>query len=309
MVMNKAKAVSATEALSPQIPLQPVFLPVKNRIQESADVVTLEFSLQNLVSRSNDQPVKEGLHSLFEPLTRSISPGQFNMLYAFGVGEVPISVSGYNVETGQLLHTVRGVGAVSNALLNVQAGQQLGLRGPYGRGWPMNSAYGKDVLLIAGGIGMAPLRPVMRDLIRHRSHYGNIVLLYGARHPLDLLFMDELQQWQQQSDLQVHISVDSASAEWRGNVGVVTQLLNNVRFDAPESIAMICGPDMMIKFTSLALEDRGISAQRIHVSMERSMKCAVGSCGHCQFGPYFVCSDGPVFPLADIHQLSVVKEI
>jgi NAD(P)H-flavin reductase len=230
----------------------------------------------------------------------SFSAGQFNMLYLFGIGEVPISISGSPHEPDPLVHTIRSVGAVTKAICGLKRGQTLGVRGPFGKGWPLEAAIGQDLVLIAGGIGLAPLRPAVRQVIAQRDRYGKVSLLVGARTPKDLLYLAELKEWRSRFDLQVLITVDSAGADWRSHVGVVTMLISKAEFEAGETVAMICGPEVMMRFCVAELRKRGVVAENTYLSMERNMKCAVGYCGHCQFGPTFVCKDGPVFPLARI---------
>jgi NAD(P)H-flavin reductase len=225
----------------------------------------------------------------------SFAPGQFNMLYVFGVGEVPISISGNPTKPETLVHTTRSVGTVTKAMRKLNPGSELGVRGPFGTSWPVEEARGSDVVIVAGGIGMAPLRPAFYQLISQRQEYGKLVLLYGARTPADLLYQGEMQQWQTRPDLQVDITVDRALRWWRGNVGVVTTLIPRASFDPTSTIAMVCGPEIMMRFTVAELQKRGVSDENIYLSMERNMKCGFGSCGHCQFGPFFVCKDGPVF--------------
>ncbi len=238
------------------------------------------------------------------------APGQFNMLYLFGAGDVPISVSGDPAESGVLRHTVRAVGAVTNGLCRLRRGQVLGVRGPFGRGWPLAEAAGGDVVIVAGGIGLAPLRPALYSLLAHRDRYGRIALLYGARTPEDLLFTRELEHWRGRFDLQVEITVDAAGpGAWRGHVGVVTTLIPRAELEAAETIALVCGPEVMMRFTIAGLEQRGLTADRIYLSMERNMKCAIGLCGHCQYGPTFVCKDGPVFRYDRVAPLLRVREV
>ncbi|MGA2182231.1 MAG: FAD/NAD(P)-binding protein [Bryobacteraceae bacterium] len=227
-------------------------------------------------------------------------PGQFDMLYVHGTGELPISVSGDPEARFSLTYTVRSVGKATNKLVTSSIGDWIGVRGPYGVGWPLDKAKGSDVLLIAGGIGLAPLRPALYQMFRYRPEYGRIILAYGARSPGDMVYRNELAQWKKEPRTQVLSTVDYGGLRWRGNVGVVTTLLTRVRLDPPHTIALICGPEIMMRFAAMALEGRGIPRERIYVSMERNMKCAVGHCGHCQFGPYFVCRDGPVFPYTQI---------
>lgn len=224
----------------------------------------------------------------------SFAPGQFTMLYVFGVGEVPISISGDPARPQALVHTVRAVGAVTRALRQLRRGDVVGVRGPFGSSWPLEEAQGNDVVLVAGGIGLAPLRPAVYALLSRRDKYGRILLLYGARTPQDVLYAHELEQWRGRFDLDVEITVDSAGASWRGQVGVVTTCIAKAAFDPFNTVAMVCGPEVMMRFTVLELQRRGVEAGHIFVSMERNMKCALGFCGHCQFGPTFICKDGPV---------------
>jgi NAD(P)H-flavin reductase len=225
----------------------------------------------------------------------SFAPGQFTMLYVFGVGEVPISISGDPALLQTLVHTIRAVGTVTRALSQLKRGDVVGVRGPFGSYWPVEEARGNDVVIVAGGIGLAPLRPVLFHLLAHRNSYGRIILLYGARTPQDLLYASELEHWRGRFDLEVEVTVDHAMDAWRGHVGVVTTFIAKAPFDPFSTVAMICGPEVMMRFTVLELQKRGVQAENIFVSMERNMKCAIGFCGHCQFGPTFICKDGPVF--------------
>ncbi|MBM4066632.1 MAG: Ni/Fe hydrogenase subunit gamma [Planctomycetes bacterium] len=237
------------------------------------------------------------------------SAGQFNMLYVFGVGEVPISISSDPSMPKMLKHTARSVGAVTKALLKLKSGDVLGVRGPFGSRWPVEEAVGNDVVIVAGGIGLAPMRPVLYSFISHRDKYGKIILLYGARTPEDLLYKRELEQWRGRFDLEVKVIVDSATGNWRGNVGVVTTLIPRIQFDPLHTMAMICGPEVMMRYTLKELQSRGIKNENIFISMERNMKCGICLCGHCQFGPKFVCKDGPVFCYDQIKELFGKREI
>lgn len=237
----------------------------------------------------------------------TFSPGQFAMLYAFGAGEAPISVS--DTRDGALVHTVRAVGAVTEALCGAQPGDVLGVRGPFGTAWPLADAEGHDVVLVAGGIGLAPLRPVVHELLAHRERYGEVSLLYGGRSPGELLYVDELERWRGRFDVAVEVIVDAADARWHGRVGVVTRLVPRAVFEPARTVAMMCGPEVMMRFTVAALHDRGLADDAIWVSLERSMKCATGHCGHCQFGPLFVCKDGPVFRNDRVAPLMRVAEL
>lgn len=221
-------------------------------------------------------------------------PGQFNMLYLFGVGESAISISGDPAKTDTLIHTIRAVGTVTTAMSKLKAGDQIGVRGPFGTSWPVEAAEGADLVIIAGGIGLAPLRPTIYHALRYRERYGKVILLYGARSPQDLLYTRELERWRASGRIEVGVTVDHAVKSWHGAVGVVTKLIQKARFASDHAVAMCCGPEVMMRFCSMELRARGVSETDIYLSMERNMKCAVGFCGHCQFGPTFVCKDGPV---------------
>ncbi len=236
-------------------------------------------------------------------------PGQFTMVYAFGAGEVPISISGDVAAPDVLVHTVRAVGAVTEAICAAKKGDVLGIRGPYGEGWPIQAALGRDVVIMAGGIGLAPLRPLLRAIVTRRIEFGRVVLLVGARTPPSLLFPRELARWRAQFDLDVHVTVDAGNRAWNGEVGVITALLPRATFDPPMTTAFICGPEIMMRFAASDLVDRGVMPDQLFVSMERNMKCAVGVCGHCQFGPAFVCKDGPVFSYARIAANLRIREV
>ena len=236
-------------------------------------------------------------------------PGQFNMLYAFGIGEAAISISGDPAKPERLIHTIRAVGKVSAALTRLKAGDAIGLRGPYGSGWPGEAAAGTDVVIIAGGLGLAPLRPSLYRLLAERDRYGRIVLLCGARSPADILFRKELEHWRTRLDIDVEVTVDRADADWHGNVGVVTTLVGRAAFDPAKTVAMVCGPEIMMRFAAQELQKAGVPAQAIYLSMERNMKCAIGHCGHCQFSSDFVCKDGPVATYARLGRLLSVREI
>jgi NAD(P)H-flavin reductase len=235
-------------------------------------------------------------------------PGQFSMLWAFGVGELPISISGNPAEPGQLIYTIRSVGQATHALVSQAVGSTIGVRGPYGTPWPVEKARGRDLIIVAGGIGLAPLRPVIYEVLNHREDYGRLVLLYGARSPRDLLYRKELAAWARQRDTQVLVTVDYGGLSWRGHVGVVTTLFKFARLQ-PNSVAMLCGPEIMMRFVLRDLDAQGLAHEDVYLSMERNMKCGIGSCGHCQYGPHFICKDGPVFrsdrvrPLMDKYEL------
>ncbi len=270
-------------------PIAPRPFRVAKRRRETADTWTLEL-----------EPVSGA------PL--DFAPGQFTMLYAFGIGEVPISICG-PVEGERLVHTVRAVGAVTEAICAAKPGTVLGVRGPFGRGWPIEEAAGLDVVVVAGGIGLPPLRPALYECLRRRSEFGEVVLLYGARTPAALVYPREVESWRGRFDIEVDVTVDRGEDGWRGNVGVVPKLVASARFDPDAAIAMICGPEIMMRFAAEALLQRGVPAERIWVSMERNMKCGLGFCGHCQLGPTLICRDGPVYRWDEIVPLQAVREL
>lgn len=223
-----------------------------------------------------------------------VAPGQFNMLYLPGVGEAAISVSGRNIRDGAWSHTVRTAGGVTRTLEQLGPGAQLAVRGPFGRGWPVETAVGHDLVFVAGGIGLAPLRPAVAWALAHRSRFGRIALIYGARVPGALLYAREYESWQQQG-LQLQTTVDRAERGWLGNVGVVTLLVDRLRPLNPQQTTLFaCGPEVMMRFVASSALARGIPEERLWLSLERNMQCAAGFCGHCQLGPAFVCRDGPV---------------
>lgn len=263
---------------------------VTDAIRETADTVTLAFA------PVADPPI--------EP-----RPGQFTMLYVFGIGEVPISVAGFDADTAVVTHTVRAVGAVTEAICRLAVGDQVGMRGPYGVGWPIDEARGGDVVIVAGGIGLAPLRPVVHELLDHRDDFGAVSLIYGCRTPADILYETELHQWRSRFDFDVEVTVDRADEGWFGDIGLVTNLLRRVSFDPASTVAMACGPEIMMKVVARELGARGVPPDRVAMSLERNMKCAIGFCGRCQYGPDFVCKDGPVVSYAAVRDRMRVEEL
>jgi NAD(P)H-flavin reductase len=239
----------------------------------------------------------------------AFQPGQFTMVYVFGIGEVPLSISGDPAEPGMLTHTVRAVGPVTRAVCAVKKGDTLGVRGPYGEGWPVEAATDRDVVIMAGGLGLAPLRPLVRAVIARRGAFGRVVLLIGARTPASLLFSRELARWRARFDLDVRATVDAGDLTWHGDVGVITTLLPRARFNPATTTAFVCGPEVMMRFAAADLVNRGVPPELVFLSMERNMKCAVGVCGHCQFGPAFVCKDGPVFSYSRIGSSLRIREV
>lgn len=275
----------------------------------SADVMTPTWFRTRRARRETADTFSLDLEADGGDTQLEFQPGQFNMLYVFGVGEVPISISGDPARTDLLVHTTRAVGVVTKAMARLHRGDRIGVRGPFGSAWPMAEAIGKDVVIVTGGIGLAPLRPAIYHLLNRRDEFGRIVILYGARTPDDMLFRDEIRTWRARLDVDLDVSVDRGDGRWRGNVGVVTTLIPRANFDSDNTVALICGPEVMMRFTVQALQQRGLNNSQIYVSMERNMKCAVGFCGHCQFGGSFVCKDGPVYRFDRIEPIFGIREM
>ncbi|HEY7616010.1 MAG TPA: FAD/NAD(P)-binding protein [Terriglobales bacterium] len=274
--------MAAASTIDPMLP-QPYL--VRQVAKETPDTFTLTVEPEN-GAKGN------GFH-----------PGQFSMLWVFGVGELPISISGDPGKHDRLTYTVRSVGQATHALVSRAVGDGIGVRGPFGTGWPAEAARGRDVVVVAGGIGLAPLRPLIYRVLQDRKEFGRLVLLYGARSPRELLYRKELAAWARQPDTQVLVTVDYGGLGWHGHVGVVTTLFKYARLQGARSVAMVCGPEIMMRFVTRELETHGLARKDIYLSMERNMKCAVGFCGHCQYGPHFICKDGPVFPYTEIRPL------
>jgi NAD(P)H-flavin reductase len=237
----------------------------------------------------------------------AFAPGQFTMLSAFGTGEVPISISGDPGAQGPLVHTVRAVGLATQAICDARPGEALSVRGPFGRPWPVDEIEGADVVVVAGGIGLAPLRPAVLAMLARRERYGRLVLLYGGRSPEQLLYPGELESWAERG-LEVGVTVDSAGPEWLGHVGVVPSLVRRAELDA-KAVALLCGPEIMMRFTVAALARSGVAAERVHASMERNMQCGIAHCGHCQLGPTLVCRDGPVYRWSELEPWLAIREL
>ena len=261
---------------------------VVDRVQDTTDTWTL-----TLAPVTGEGPI--------------IGAGQFMMVYAFGIGEVPISVSGPPGRPGPVVLTIRAVGAVTDALCASRPGSVVGLRGPFGNTWPVEAAAGGDVVVVAGGIGLAPLRPVVLSTLAHRTSFGRVAVLYGARTPADLLYGGELLAWRR--DAHVAVTVDDPGDGWDGRVGVVPALIADADFDPELTTAFLCGPEVMIHYAAEALLERGVAGGRIAVSLERDMRCGVGLCGHCQLGPTLICRDGPVYSYAEIAPWLAVHEL
>ncbi|HXW59091.1 MAG TPA: FAD/NAD(P)-binding protein [Solirubrobacteraceae bacterium] len=281
--------------LAPEFPAEapgamvPAPFVITARRQETADTWTLELA------------PRAGTRLAF-------SPGQFAMLSAYGAGEVPISISGDPDGGGALIHTVRAVGLATQAICRARRGEVLGVRGPFGRPWPVAQVEGADVLVIAGGIGLAPLRPAILTLLARRERYGRLSLLYGGRSPTQLLYTAELEEWAARG-LEVALTVDSAGPEWLGRVGVVPRLVARAGFDPARTAAFVCGPEVMMRFTVVALAKAGVTSERVYAAMERNMQCGVALCGHCQLGPTLVCRDGPVYRWSELERWLTIREL
>lgn len=271
-------------------PWVPVIYEVIDRKEENDNVVTLD------IKPVNDEAI--------DP----IKPGQFNMLYTFGKGEIPISVSSLD-EHPAIIHTIQNVGLISESFVKLTIGARLGVRGPFGSSWPVELGIDKDIIIVAGGLGLAPLRPAIEHIANNRESYGKFNVLYGTRSPENIFFHEDIISWQADPRLNFLITVDHSFKNWRGHVGTVTQLVHFADFNPGNCIAFVCGPEVMMRFTVSELVKSGITEENIYISMERNMKCGIGHCGHCQFGPTFICKDGPVFKSTDIMPYLRIKEL
>jgi NAD(P)H-flavin reductase len=246
----------------------------------------------------------DGFRSMYR-----FAPGQFNMLYVPGVGEAAISISSDPQQPETLEHTIRIVGSVTQAIENLGEGALIGLRGPFGRPWPIEQMEDHDVVIVGGGIGLAPLRPVVYHVLNNRDRFRRVVLLYGCRTPEDRIFAEELEKWEEDRSIQVLVTVDNATGQWNGPVGVVTNLLKRLRVNAERTIVLVCGPKILNRVAAWNFLQLHVPSQQVYVSLERNMNCGFGRCGHCQYGPYFVCKDGPVFCFSDVSDIFGKEDI
>lgn len=269
--------------------LIPKIYTVKSIEHETPDIFTLS------LAKKDDENIP------------SFQPGQFNMLYQFGIGESAISISGDPTKNEVLTHTIRAVGSVTKSLQKLKAGESIGVRGPFGSHWPLHKK-DCDVLVIAGGIGFAPLRPALYMLEKQRQNYNKISLLYGTRTPSDILFKKDMEKWKT-SGFDIEVTLDYADPTWQGQIGVVTYLIKKHLINPLNTLVLICGPEIMIKFAIIELMRSNVDRNNIFASLERNMQCAVGFCGHCQYGPYFLCKDGPVFCYEQLESWLTIKEL
>jgi len=273
---------------SPYVPLEAEIL---GRTDETRDMFTLRLRLVDAAERA----------------AYRFTPGQFNMLQLPGVGGVPISIASDPTQHEILDHTIRAVGRVTRVLERLEPGERLGLRGPFGRGWPMQEAEGRDLVVVTGGLGCAPVVAAITYAIARRDRFRRLVILQGVKHAADMIWRERYDAWARLPDTQVRLAADEPTKGWTGHTGLVTDLLDQVHFDPDHALAMVCGPEPMMLASARRLVELGLAQARIWLSLERGFQCGVGHCGHCQLGPYFVCRDGPVFPYAQIGWLLGTK--
>ena len=273
-------------------PSLPQTAEIIERIQETPTIFTLRLRFQ-------DENVQYNYR---------FAPGQFNMLYLHGVGEIPISIVSDPADEHIIDHTIRVVGRVTKGFSQLQAGDQIGVRGPYGRGWPIKDAISKDVILVTGGLGCAPLVSVIRYITRRRDLFGRLVIMQGVRRADDLIWAEQYAKWEKLYNTQVLLAAsEESSAQWPWHMGYVTDLMHKATFNPANAIAMMCGPEPMMHAAIESLTREGVTENNIWLSMERNMQCAIGHCGHCQYGARFICKDGPVFPVSEIKSLFGTK--
>lgn len=274
--------------IRPQVdPYLPVEAEIIERTQESPTIFTLHLRF-----------VDAEYHKQFR-----FHPGQFNMLYLYGVGEVAISIVSDPENQQRLTHTIRAIGRVTRALQKLKVGDKIGVRGPYGRGWPLEKVKGKNIVVVTGGLGCAPSVSIIDYILARRAQYGHLSILQGVKHSDDFIFRKRYALWQKSPHTEVHIAADQAGPKWPWSIGYVTDMINKIKMDPDHTIAMMCGPEMMMSTAIHVLSKKGIPEHHIYLSMERNMECGIGQCGHCQFGGLFICKDGPIFAYSDIKAL------
>ena len=279
---------------------------MKKTIDKMADLTPKCYQVQSITHETHD--VFTLVLANQEEETRHVFlPGQFNMLYQFGYGEAAISISGNPSDNRVLVHTIRAIGSVTRSLQKLKPGDEIGVRGPFGTHWPITKK-GCDVLLIAGGVGLAVLRSALFVLADRAQEYHKITLLFGAKTADDILCKNEMEEWRSKG-VNIEITVDSADSNWQGHVGVVTSLIDKHLPNPNNTLVLICGPEVMIHASIHELMSARVNENDIHIALERNMQCAVGFCGHCQYGPYFLCTDGPIFSYAQIKNYLPIKEV
>ncbi len=237
-------------------------------------------------------------------------PGQFVEVTVLGIGEAPISItSSPSRSDGTFELCVRQAGDVTGALHRMQPGQTIGVRGPFGHGFPIERFRGKDLLFAPGGLGLAPLRSLINQVLDERGKYGRVIILYGAKHPSELLFTNELEEWAKRGDVELRVTVDRADENWKGHVGVITTLFPEVQVYARNTVAVVCGPPVMYRFVLMELLGKGVPEGNIYLSLERRMKCGVGKCGHCQINHVYTCQSGPVFSYSEIKNIGLAEAL
>lgn len=254
---------------------------IVDKQQEASNIITLRLRFNDPMQRKAFQ----------------FQAGQFNMLYVFGVGEVAISIVSDPDESTYLDHTIRLVGRVTNVLGRMGIGETLGVRGPFGQGWPMELAKGHDVMVVTGGLGCAPVVGAIEYMYRRRNDFGKIKILHGVKAPQDLLYREKFDRWRNLPETEVYLTSDEPGRSWHYHIGVVTELFEQIDFDHERTVLLMCGPEVMLRLAVNILTQRGLPTNRMFGSLERHMECGIGLCGHCQLGPYFLCKDGPILRL------------
>ncbi len=270
--------------LDPYLPLEAEII---NRTQESATIFTLH--IRFIEYKNHEQFI--------------FYPGQFNMVYLYGVGEVAISIVSDPEEKNSISHSIRAVGRVTKALQKLQLGDRVGIRGPFGRGWPLNETKGKDIVVITGGLGCAPTVSIINYILARRQEYGHLTILQGVKHSDDFIYRKHYAIWQHSPHTNVHVAADVAGPKWPWGVGYVTDMLEPLVLHAKNTIILMCGPEMMMHTAIRSLMNKDIPEKNIYLSMERNMECGIGQCGHCQYGGLFICKDGPIFSYPEIKAL------
>lgn len=276
--------MKTSSCFDPYLPLEAEII---DRIQESSTIFTLKIRF-----------IEYECHEQF-----LFYPGQFNMVYLYGVGEVAISIVSDPEEKDALDHTIRAIGRVTKALQQLKIGDRIGIRGPFGRGWPLEQSQGKNVVVVTGGLGCAPTVSVINYILARRDQYGDLKILQGVKHSDDFIFRKQYAKWQESPRTEIHIAADQVGPKWPWAVGYVTDMIQTLNLDPENTVAMMCGPEMMMHTAINALTQKGIPEQNLYLSMERNMDCGIGQCGHCQYGGLFVCKDGPIFAFPEIKAL------